>query len=116
MASVLVAGTSGEGNAALPNSVAVSHVAASLTGFNPKQTRFIGSMYPRGVWHAGQLGLGAFPGDAQNPAVAIITQGWFLHWENQEEWVDANLQPGFRASSVWWRWLAGVTVDITVFW
>jgi hypothetical protein len=80
------------------------------------KTRYIGTQSPRGVWHIGEAGLGAFPDDsvAQNPPLQSFAR--FLHSEFDDWWIPAQSSGVYFASSLWWRWLAGVQVSITVFW
>ena len=108
--------TSGEGHTSLGGSHAVERVTARLISINPKQTRLIGNMAPRGVWHAGQAGLGAFPDDTsgQTPPFEAFSQ--FLHSEYDEWWIPWKTVVNWHTTSVWWRWLAGVSVELTVIW
>ena len=116
MTSTGVLVTTGEGHQSLGGDQTVDRIRLRLTSFNPKQTRFVGSAAPRGVWHAGGAGLGRFPDDASAQNPPLHSYGQFLHSEFEEWWIPERAVNRFRATSVWWRWLAGVTVEIEVFW
>ena len=115
MPSLTVAGTTGEGTQDLGGNRVVTNVSAHMTSLNPKQTRIVGQMFPRGIWHAGSFGLGDFPGDSSGAALAIVLVDWFLHYESQMAWVPQRPVVTPTAATLWWRWLPGVTVDLVVF-
>ena len=108
--------TSGEGHSPLPAAEAVSRLAVRLIADAPYATRYVGTIFPRGVWHVGQAGLGDYPGDSSGTTVAKQTFSRFLHSELEDWWIPPTNAGTFLAASVWWRWLPGVQVEIEVFW
>lgn len=87
-----------------------------LTASSPSRTRFIGTQFPRGVWHVGAAGVGSFVGDGSGVTTSFKSFDHFLHSESEEWWVPWTNVTNWSASSVWWAWLPGNTVDITLFW
>ena len=108
--------TTGEGHLPFLAGEPVQHMEVRLITASPAQTRFVGSMSPRGVWHVGQAGLGAFIGDTSGRNPSIISFTRFLHAEYEDWWVPAQSSGVFFAWSMWWRWLPGVQAEIAVFW
>lgn len=108
--------TSGEGNQSLGAAQTLIALEAKLVTFNPAQTRFVGNAFPRGVWHVGCCGFGTFPGDPFNPLEGRQTFVRFLHAEHQEWDVPASNAGVYVAPSMWWKWLPGVTVQLTAYW
>lgn len=114
MATLPVVHSAGEGNQSLGALVAPLSIHAVLTAAPAQLVRYIGSMAPRGVWHVGSFGFGAFPGDSANPAAPSIGFTEYLHAETQDALVPELNGGLYTASSLWWRWKPGVTVDLTV--
>lgn len=110
------AGTTGEGHVSLGAAQTLIALEARLVSTSWPQSRFVGTMFPRGLWRAGQCGFGTFPGDPFNPLEARITFVQFLHTEHEEWDVPASNSGVYVAPSMWWRWLPGVTVDLTAYW
>lgn len=116
MAGTGVLSTNGENHFVLPAAVDVERLDVRLVTLNPLQTRTVGQMYPRGIWHVGQAGLGAWPDDPVAPPRPIIYFARFLHSENEAWILTAFAGVAITAGSIWWRWLPGVTVEIEAFW
>ena len=116
MPSLLVSATQGEGHQSLGGAQNVQRMQLHLVSDVSAQTRYVGNMYPRGVWHAGSAGVGSFPGDGSSVSVAFVSFDHFLHAESEEWWVPWKTVTGWAATSVWWRWIPGISVDVTVFW
>lgn len=116
MANLGPTSTTGEGHLALPAAEAVLYLELQVTSINVAQTRVVGSMVPRGLWHLGEAGLGSWPDDvwARNPPIIVFSR--FLHAEF-ERWSLPPAVSGTQfAPSIFWRWLPGVTVVMDVFW
>lgn len=115
MASTAPLVTSGEGHQAFLSMLSPDYLTARLITGNILQTRWIGQMFPRGVWHCGEAGLANWSDDTSGALRPLIVFRRFIHEENEVWFVPSSAGPRPSAGSLWWRWLPGVTVELTVF-
>lgn len=108
--------TTGESHLVLPGGPAVDHISLRLTESLDPSAQFVGTMYPRGLWHIGSAGLGSFPDDTIGASPAYIHWYRFLRHEHELWYVDLFAGRAISSGSVFWRWMPGVTVELEVFW
>lgn len=106
---------SGEGHAYLDSGsgVDVSDLEWVVTAISPK-VRTIGADRPIGYWHAGAFGLGASPGDAGDHDWRIDETYW-VRYDHEDVFRVINGR-GFYSTTIYWRLIVGVTLDLTVYW
>lgn len=98
-----------------PVMVQVSDIEAELVTPSAK-VRYVGTTSPRGIWHVGGYGLGITDDGVNFSGTNCVQNWWFMHHEHEDHFLPAVNLPAAYYNCLYWRFLPGVEVEITVFW